>query len=508
MKASCLSVLISSLAGVAFAAQPALTIYNQNFAVVRDTVPLELKAGLNEARFAGVTMRLEPDSVMLRDPSGKHSLQIIEQNYRNDPVTQELLLSLFEGKTIEFENIIRKDNAEVREQIPGKIIRSGYLTGGGAIIEVNGQLQFRLPGQPLFPNLGDGTILKPTLHWLLRTGEPGRFDAEVSYVTGGLTWEAAYNLISPEKGNTVDLIGWITMGNDSGMTFEEARIKLMAGDVNKVPPSIRAAIYASGGGGGGGAPPVSEKSFDEYHLYTVANSTTLRDRQMKQVEFVRAEGVQSTVVYVYDGVEQNIRFSGGVNEDANYGTQCNKKVLSLREFANTEKNHLGLPLPKGRIRFYRRDDDGQLEFTGEDTIDHTPRDETVRVTTGSPFDLVGERKQTNFKDYRNRLVPGAFAVDPTTGLPIPPAIPPPSNVATNTAPPGALFDESFEIKLRNHKKERVEIRVVEHLYRYSNWEITANSDPFKKTDAQTIEFPVAVKPDEEKTITYTARYLW
>ncbi|MEI9961656.1 MAG: hypothetical protein WDM76_11145 [Limisphaerales bacterium] len=167
-------------------AQPSLTIYNQNFAVVRDTVPLNLKSGVNDVRYTDATAQVEPDSVVLRDPTGKRSLQILEQNYRNDPVSQELLLSLFEGKTIDFQNVRTKDNTQIREIIPGKIVRSGYVPGGGMeqpIIEANGKLQFSLPGQPLFPSLGDDTVLKPTLNWLLQSDKPGKLDAEVGYVT-------------------------------------------------------------------------------------------------------------------------------------------------------------------------------------------------------------------------------------------------------------------------------------------------------------------------------------
>lgn len=461
--------------------QPALTIYNQNFAVVRDSVPLDLKSGVNEVRFAGATAHLEPDSVILRDPLGKRALQILEQNYRNDPVSQELLLSLHEGKTIEFITERLKDNTTVREIIPGKIIRSGYVPGGGMeqpIIEVNGKLQFTLPGQPLFPSLGDDTILKPTLNWLLRADKPGKLDAEVSYVTEGFTWESDYNLVAPDKGDTVDLLGWITMNNQSGKTFENAKIKLMAGDVNKIQPKNMP--MARGGAmrmmamTEDMAPAVSEKTFDEFHLYTLARATTLRDRETKQVEFVRAESVKAPSIYVYDGAEAGYRFYGGRNNDPGYGTQSNKKIWVMREFVNAETNHLGIALPKGKLRFYRRGDDGQLEFTGENEIDHTPRNETIRVRTGNSFDLVGERKPTEFKTDRA----------------------------------DKWMDETFEIKLRNRKKEAVEIRVVEHLYRWSNWNITAQSNAFKKIDAQTIEFRVPVKPDEEKTVTYTVHYSW
>src|SRR5215471_4574027 len=181
MKANCLfCALVLVATNLVHAAQPALTIYNQNFAVVRDTVPLDLKSGVNEVRYTDATAQVEPDSVILRDPTGKHSLQILEQNYRNDPVTQELLLSLFEGKTIDFERMRMKDNTQSPEIIPGRIVRSGFVPGGATvqpIIEVNGKLQVSLPGQPLFPDLGDDTVLKPTLNWLLQSDKSGKFEA-------------------------------------------------------------------------------------------------------------------------------------------------------------------------------------------------------------------------------------------------------------------------------------------------------------------------------------------
>jgi hypothetical protein len=475
-----LLLIAGALVPAIVTAGPALTIYNQNFAVVRDTVPLDLDSGVNSVHYTGATAQVEPDSVILRDPDGKHSLQILEQNYRNDPVSQELLLSLFEGKTIDFESTRMKDNTQVNEFIPGKIIRSGYVPGGETqqpIIEVNGKLQFSLPGEPRFPDLGDDTVLKPTLNWLLQSDSPGKIDAEVGYVTGGFDWSASYNLVSPEKGDNVDLVGWITMKNESGKTFENAKIKLMAGDVNRIQP----VEYSMARGGlakmmtqeAMNVPAVTEKAFDEFHLYSIARPTTLRDRETKQVEFVHAEKVFAPTIYLYDGAP-SYRFYGGLNYDRGYGTEGNKKVQVMREFVNAETNQLGIALPAGKLRFYRRDDDGQLQFVGEDQIDHTPRNETIRVTTGNAFDLVGERRQTNFR------------VD--TG--------------------DKWIDESFEIKLRNRKKEPVEIRAVEHLYRWSNWDITASSDDFKKTDSQTIEFRVPVKPDEERTLTYTVHYSW
>ncbi len=479
MKIPLLSTGLGLLAtAVLTAAEPALTIYNQGFAVVRDTLPLELKAGVNSANFSGATAKLEPDSVILRDIAGKTPLQILEQSYRNDPVSESMLLSFFEGKTV---NFVRHETNKPDQGIKGKVIRSGYVPGGAAvqpIIEVEGQLQFSLPGEPYFPSLGDDNILKPTLSWKINTPAAAKLEAEVAYVTSGFSWEASYNLVAPEKGDQVDFVGWITMKNESGATFTDARIKLMAGDVNKVEPQApRARSFAKAAmmAEAAPAPVVTEKAFDEFHLYTLANPATLRDKETKQVEFVRATGVKAERLYIYDGAlvpgwHTGMAFGG----DPNYGLNSNKKVAVYRQFKNTEANKLGIPLPKGRVRFYSQDDDRRLEFVGENNIDHTPKNELVRLFIGDSFDLVGERKRTDFR----------------------------VNEANHRA------DESFEIKVRNRKAEPVEIRVVEHLYRWANWEISEKSQDFEKTDAQTIEFKVPLKADEEKVVTYKVHYTW
>ncbi|HXZ33253.1 MAG TPA: DUF4139 domain-containing protein [Terriglobales bacterium] len=478
--------------GKAADTQPALTIYNGNFFVARERFPMALKAGVNQVSYSGIAAHLEPDSVILRDASG-HALQILEQNYRNDPISQELLLSFYEGKTIDF----LVQHGDKQEIVKGKIVRSGYVPSGSIpsgypqtsymqpLIEVDGVLRFGLPGQPLFPALTSDSILKPTLNWLIESNEAASFDAEVSYVSGGMSWHADYNLVVSDKSTSnfdlLDMIGWVTMSNQSGKTFENARIKLMAGDVNKIQaPGVGGAIYAAEAKAmdrEAMAPPVQEKSFDEFHLYTLDRPTTLRDQETKQVEFVRATGIHAQRVYVYDGVK--IAQYGYFNQeqirnDPNYGTQSNPKVWVMEEFKNADANHLGMPLPKGRLRFYRRDTDGSLEFVGENQIDHTPKDEMIRVYTGNAFDVVGERKRTNFHvDSKNNWM-----------------------------------EESFEIKVRNHKKEAVNVRVVEHLYRWTNWKLIEQSQSSNTTDAQTVEFPITVAPNGEQVVTYTVHYSW
>src|SRR5690242_15442587 len=468
--------------------QPALTIYNQNFFVAREYVPLDLTSGVNRAQYAGVASHLEPDSVILRDPAGR-ALQVLEQNYRNDPISQELLLSFYEGKTIEF-------LVQPNQIIKGKVVRSGYVPSSyyaqnyqqpsstPPIIEVYGVLRFGLPGQPLFPALSGDSILKPTLSWLLQTNDPGKFDAEISYVAGGMSWQSDYNIVVSDnpKGKTdlLDMVGWITMRNQSGKTFENANIKLMAGEVNKLQPaSVAGRMYAAEAKAmnDAAAPAVSEKSFDEFHLYSLARPTTLHDQETKQVEFVRSTGIHAQRLYVYDGAQvaqygyYNLE---QIRQDQSYGTQSNPKVWVMEEFKNAEVNHLGIALPKGKLRFYRRDTDGHLEFVGENVIDHTPKDEIIRIFTGNSFDVVGERKRTEYHIESSQR----------------------------------YMDESFEIRVRNHKKEPVTVRVVEHLYRCHNWKISDQSHKWTNKDAQTIEFPVSVAPDGEQVITYSVHYTW
>jgi hypothetical protein len=496
-----LAALCTCLTALVLGADPALTIYNQNFAVIRETLPLDLKAGNNTVRFSGATAHVEPDSVILRDPAGRRAVQVLEQNYRNDPVSQERLLNLYEGKTIEFS--VRNPDGTNRI-VNGKIVRSGYVPHyeamnrnsaqyqanqmvmaspagglGQPIIEVDGKLQFSLPGQPLFPALSDDTILKPAFDWILYSVQPARFDAELSYVSGGMNWSSDYNIIAPETGDTLELVGWVTLDNQSGKQFDHARIKLMAGDVNKVQPQNQPMFRAQAGMGGGvmGAPQVEEKAFEDYHLYTLPLPTTIHDRETKQVEFLRASGIQSKRLYIYDGARFDRNYGGyqDVRQNQQYGTLSNPHVWVMREFANSDANHLGVPLPQGRVRFYRRDGDGQVEFTGENQIDHTPKDETVSVYTGNAFDITGERRQTKFQSQMQ---------------------------------PGGFLDESFEIKLRNHKKEAATVRVVEHLYRWMNWVVTQESATHRQKDSKTIEYEVTLQPDEERTLTYTAHYTW
>lgn len=479
-----------------------LTVYNQNFAAVKEVRNLELEEGENEVRVTDITAHLEPESVVLRELHQPDSVRILEQNYESDPLSEGLLLRKSEGKLLDFEIVLPTGEKKI---VKGRILRSGYVPhtsafqlfgpqyayqqttyaspegGGQPIVEVDGKIQFGLPGKPIFDALDPKAFLKPTLLWKLWSTEAGKHEVEFSYLTGGMRWEANYNAVAPENGDTFDIVGWVTLENMSGKDFENASVKLMAGDVARVAPgeqelSMRQADAVAVSGAA--APAVSERAFEEYHLYTLGRPTSVLDREIKQVEFLRATNVPAERIYVYDGFKQDPRYRGwdyyNIRNQAEYGTLSNPKVWVMLEFQNSKKSHLGMPLPRGKVKVYRRDVDARNEFIGEDQIDHTPEDETVRLYTGNAFDLVGERRQTNFKlDTNNHWA-----------------------------------DESFEIKVRNHKKEKVQVRVVEHMYRWIQWDIASASMDHTKTDARTIEFRPAIGAGGEATINYTVHYTW
>lgn len=468
--------LAAAAAPAALQAEPSLglTVYNGGFAVVRELFPIELKAGLNEITRSGVTAQVEPDSVILRDPSAQWRFSIVEQGYRSDAANVGLMLSMFEGQEIAF-RVVLPGMGESR--MKGRVLRSGYPMGQ-PLIQTNEGLMFELPGTPLFPALPNDSVLAPTLSWKIASDRAGTLPVELGYVSNGFSWKADYNLVAPAKGELVDLVGWVTVTNASGKRFDQARVKLMAGEVNRVrePSALQALGYvekAARASLAADAPAVTEKSFDEYHLYTVANPLTLRDGETKQVEMARAAGVLATKLFVYEGAKA-WSWYGDVIKDEGYGVQAGASVAVVREIANKKANQLGIPLPKGRVRFYQRDDDGQLEFLGENSIEHTPTDETLRLYVGNAFDVVGERTRTSFSidNFRDRM------------------------------------DESFEIKLRNHKKEPIEVRVVERLYRWTNWEIQKSNLEWTKKDSQTIEYRVPVPAEGEAAVQYSVRYTW
>jgi hypothetical protein len=457
------ALLAGSAAPAADAPGVRLTIYNQDFAVVTETRTLALERGENALRIADVTGLLQPDSVVLRDPADPDGVRVLSQAYRPQAIGVAEMLRRHEGKTLRFQTTNPATGAV--ETRSARLIRAGGwpAAGDGAvpIVETaDGRIQFSLPGEPVFDGLPADAALKPHLAWTLAAARGGKRDLELSYATGGLSWSATYNAVLAPDGARLDLVGWVSVENRSGASFREARVRLLAGQVSRAAPRpIGPPIVARSAAplipSEGMAPGVTEQAFDEYHLYALERPLTLEDGQSTQVEFRRAAGVPATRFHVYDGARA-------------------PAVRATVEFVNAGEAGLGVPLPAGLLRVFRAAADGSRELVGETAIRHLPADETVRAEIGAAFDLVGERRPVEAATIRDR----------------------------------EKAEETWEIKLRNRRKEAVEIRVVEHLDRGGTWRVLESSDPFERKDARTIEFRVGVPAGGEKIVTYRVRYTW
>jgi len=442
-----------------------LTVYNQNLALVRDRRAIELQEGVNEVTFQDVAAQIDPSSVLVRSLTDVTGTVVLEQNYEYDIVSSQRLLERFVDHAIE---IITED---------GSAYRGTLLSGQQDVIlgSADGMITMVRADQVrefTFPELPEGLITRPTLLWLLEAETEGDHDIEVTYLTEGVNWQADYVVLLDSQDQHVDVDAWITLNNTSGASYDRAKLKLVAGDIHRTaqPDAYYAEDY--GMAWVAAAPSVQERAFFEYHLYEIQRPVTVKDRQTKQIEFASASSVPASKYFVLDASQQPYYGSSPITEQG-YGATDTQSVMVVLEFVNGAEEGLGIPLPKGRVRVYKEDVDGSAQLVGEDSIDHTPRDETVRLYVGDAFDIVAERKQTNFRKLGDRSV-----------------------------------EETFEITIRNHKEEDVEVRVVEHLYRWSEWEITEETEEHTKVDARTVEYLLNVSEDDEATLTYTVLYRW
>jgi len=447
----------------------ALTVYNQGTALVRDRRQFDLEQGVNELRFGDVAASIDPTSVLFSSLTDPQGTSVLEQNYEFDLVGAAALLEKYIDQEI---RVVTQD---------GTLYTGKLLSGRGDIILQDGDGKVTVVGADdvqefSFPELPEGLITKPTLVWRLLASRAGRQDVEITYLTGGVSWQADYVVRLSDDDRAIDLDGWVTVNNTSGATFQDALLKLVAGDLQRLlqgrsaadQVELMAAPTAT-------AEAIAQREFFEYHLYQVPRPVTVRDQETKQIEFVRAPSVAAEKFFVYDGVQCQsyywyCSFSGYPQTDPSYGVVSNPKVMVMVEF---DTDDVDADLPAGRVRVYQQDIDGAALLIGEDTIDHTPKGETVRLYVGDAFDIVGERVQTDF------------------------SLPSPKSV-----------EETYRITLRNHKDEGVEVRVVEHLFRWSNWRILRASHDYEPMDSSNIEFRVRVPANGETEITYTVLYTW
>ena len=447
------------------------------YAVVRQQRELALNRGRNTVRFTNVAGLIDPTTVSflsLTDPAGT---SVIEQNFQFDLVNTKKLLQKYVDRRISVDQV----RGNGTESFAGTLLSTN---DDGLVLKRDDGIIQTLPYNAgvRLPELPGGLITRPTLVWDVSANRAGTHNAQVSYQTTGITWWTDYNVTYQEGANAnsckLDVAAWVSIINQSGASYPDAKLKLVAGDVQRAQPPGR--VYAASPQRAGMASEISgkgfeEKAFFEYHLYTLGRPTTLPDNSTKQIElFPAARAVPCEKNLVYYGAA-SMRPYGSPATDRNYGVQSNKKVDVYLAFKNAKEQNMGMPLPAGRIRVSKLDEaDKTLEFIGEDVIDHTPRNEQVLIKLGSAFDVVGERRQVNFSVDTSRKT----------------------------------MTEEIEVKLRNQKKESVNVMVKENLYRWSNWQITSKSHDFRKDDARTVTFPAKIAAGGEAVVRYTVTYNW
>ncbi len=433
----------------------AITIYNGNLGLVKDIRELALGAGTHEVKFMDVAAQIDPTTVHLKSLTDAAGVRILEQNYEYDLLNPQKLLDKFVGKTIK---LMVGDGTLVDAEL--------LSNNNGPIYRINGQIHLGHHGRVILPDIPGNLIPKPTLVWLLqnRSGRPQRVEA--SYLTGGITWKADYVVVLNAKDNGGDLSGWVTIDNKSGATYADAALKLVAGDVNRARPrgAMRDMLRAAAEAPASKAAQFQEESFFEYHLYSLNGRTTVKDNQTKQISLLDAAEIP---------IKKELRFYGAAQYYRGpLGTPIsNQKVSVFLEIANTEQHHLGIPLPKGTVRVYKAAADRSLQFIGEDLIDHTPKDEKVKIKMGEAFDVVGERTQ---RDWRK--------------------------IASN------VYETEWDVQLRNHKKEDVEVTIIEPVP--GDWEMVKTSHPYEKVEAHTLQYVVKVPKDGKATVNYRVRMRW
>ncbi len=431
-----------------------VTVYNSNLGVIKEVRTEQLDAGHNIVYFRGVASRIDPTSVHFKDLTHPAST-VLEQNYEYDLVNKD---KLFE-KYIDKEITIRINNGDNKETKTGTLLSH---SGNQVILkDSQGKILILNADEVELPALPKGLITRPTLKWLVNSAATGNHSIELSYMTGGMNWNANYVAVVDNKDENVDLTGWVTVTNNAGTTFENARLKLVAGDVHRVQSAIPAprmdyALSEEKAGGG----QFQEEQLFEYHMYTLQRPTTLQNNQQKQVTLFNAPDVSVVKEFVFDPQRRYY-----------WQSSDSTKINVMLNLENSEENGIGLPMPKGIVRVYKKDSEGKLQFIGEDSIDHTPKDEEIRLYLGNAFDLVGEKKQTKYTKISDRV-----------------------------------SETSYEVELRNHKDEDVYINVVEHPY--GDWEVTATSDSFDKKSTNKIQWTLKVPADGSKTLTYTIRTRW
>jgi hypothetical protein len=433
-----------------------VTVYNNSLGLVKDTRKVTLPKGRGELQFMDVASSIMPVTVQAKSVNKPDAFTVLEQNYEYDLIDQKKLLDKYVGKKVKLVNVNQyKDRTSVVDAVL-------LSNNQGPVYVIDGEIHLGYQGYPVLPKLPADLIAKPTLTWLYDNAADKPLDLEVSYLTNNLNWKADYVVLVNADDTAADVSGWVTLDNKSGASYKDARLKLVAGDVNRVEdPRAREIQYLGSYSMKAKEQPFVEKAFFEYHIYDLQRKTTLKNNQTKQVSLLEAYGA---------GIKKELLVYGIKTYHTRQFTETQPKqpVNVYVTFKNSKDSKLGMPLPAGIMRLYKQDTDGSRQFIGEDRILHIPKDEDVRLKVGQAFDVVAERKQI---DYRQLTT--------------------------------LMHETEWEVTIRNHKDQDVTAGVIEPLPR--TWEVIAKTHEFKKLDASTIRFDVTVPKDKEVKVTYRIR---
>ncbi len=425
-----------------------VTIYNGNLGLVKDTREVRLPAGVHELRFMDVAALIDPTTLHLKSLTDA-SLRILEQNYEYDLVSSQKLMEKYVGR-------------KVRLYQGSSWIEATLLSTSGPVFEINGQIHLGHHGQIVLPALPENLVSKPTLVWLLRNQAVAPQRIEASYLTGGITWKADYVLVLNPADTRTDLTGWVTIDNKSGATYTNAALKLVAGDLNRARDPRRDGrmmeMAAKAPSAAEASRDFKTEGFFEYHLYTLDGRTTIKDNQTKQLTLMAATEIPVQKHFIYWGAQDYYRNQYGM-------PISNQKVGVYLEIKNAKEHRLGVPLPRGKVRVYKADTSGSHQLIGEDWIEHTPKDERVKLKMGEAFDVLGDRKQTDWK----KIAPHVWEIE-------------------------------WEVSLRNHKKEPVTVQVIEPVP--GDWQVLKATHKADKVEAHTLRFDVPVAREGATKLTY------
>ncbi|MCP5003521.1 MAG: DUF4139 domain-containing protein [Planctomycetes bacterium] len=430
-----------------------VTVYNSNLSLIKDVRQVVLPGEEGELRFMDVASHIMPETVHVKSLDHHGDFSVLEQNYEYDLMNANKLLDKYVGKTIKI--VVWNEYQDRKDLVDAHLLSNN----NGQIFKIEDEIFLGHPGIKILPEIPENLIAKPTLTWIYSNSSKKAHKLEVSYLTDNINWKADYVVVLNRDDTSADFSGWVTVDNKSGATFKNARLKLIAGDVNRVQEKFhKGRMYARQEMAVADVPQFEEKAFFEYHIYDLQRKTTLKDKQTKQIRLLEAAGATVRKELIVDGAD-------GYFSRSYAGQNLKQTVKVYVKFRNSKENSLGIPLPAGIMRLYKQDEDGSLQFVGEDKIDHTPKEEEVKLAIGEAFDVVAERIQTDYAQRTSRL-----------------------------------HESEWEVTVRNHKEEDITIGIIERLH--GNWKVMSKSHPYKKIDAFTIRFDVDVPEGEEVKVKY------